>query len=362
MPSISPVLATQIIQICENPQFAQFLKIVKRADDSHSDQVCEPQLAKKNCLCFVSTKDQLGAALKGQASIVIALAKLEVDSIQFPNSVALFSAASISAAMVLILPLFDPKKSIFPVGIHPSASIDPSAKIGKAVHIGAFAVIGPKVQIGDYAIVAAQTVVEKSAQIGHHTLLHSHVFIGSRCIVGHHCEIHPHTSLGSDGFSYVQGPDQRRNKIPQLGIVVLEDFVEVGSQCAFDRATLGETRIGEGSKFDNLCHVAHNCRIGKNNVFAAGFAIAGSSEVGDNCTFAGGVLIADHVKVGSGIMVGGKAGITKDVSVPGAYTGYPLEPIKDGMKTIANLANLTKMRRQLHKITKLLGLKDEDGK
>jgi UDP-3-O-[3-hydroxymyristoyl] glucosamine N-acyltransferase len=360
MSSISPVSTSQINQICENPTFERYLKIVKRSDSAITEKVVEPQVAEPKTLCFVSTSEQIQAAIQGKASIIIAHDKLKLENLKLSENQALYSANNISAAMALILPLFDQKMALFPKGIHPMASVDPTAQIGKNVHIGAFAVVGPGAQIGDHAVVAAQTVVEKEAQIGAHTLLHSHVFIGTRCVLGKHCEIHPHSTVGSDGFGYVQGHDQRRHKIPQLGIVVLEDFVELGASCAIDRATLSETRIGEGTKFDNFCHVAHNCKIGRNNVFAAGFAIAGSSEVGDNCTVAGNVMVADHVKIGSGVLLGGKSGVTKDIPAPGAYTGYPLEPIRDGLKTTANLAHVTKMRKQILEIRKHLGLSDEE--
>ncbi len=360
MASKFQVSTSQINQISDNPAYASFIKILKRSDSAVCEKVCEPGSADSKSLCFVSTEAQLQAALSAKVSALVFLNQLkyEVDAQSSPPAV--YSAASISAAMALILPLFDHKKSLFPPGIHPSASVDPTAILGKDVHIGACAVIGPLAQIGDGSVIAAQSIVEQSAQVGVHTILHSQVFIGARCQVGDRCEIHPHTTIGADGFGYVLSPDGKRNKIPQLGIAILENDVEIGAQCAVDRATLGETRIGQGSKFDNFCHVGHNCKIGKNNVFAAGFAIAGSSEVGDNCTIAGGVLVSDHVKIGNQIVLGGKSGVTKDISGPAAFTGYPLQPLKDGLKTTANLIHLTGMRKQIAQIRRHLGLTDEE--
>ena len=261
-----------------------------------------------------------------------------------------------SAAMAVCLPLFDAKKSRFGQGVHATAQIHPTAKLGKNVAIDAFAVIGADAHIGDHCLIGAHTVVESGAKIGASTILHPHVFIGASSELGQSCEVHPHTSIGSDGFGFAQSPDGKRHKIPQLGKVILENFVEVGSGCAIDRATLSETRIGEGSKFDNHCHVAHNCTIGKHNVFAAGFMIAGSSQIGDGCSFGGGCVVADHVKIGNQCHFGGLSGVHNDVLQPGVYAGYPLQPLKDNMRTMANLVRLTEMRKQLAQVQKHLKL------
>ncbi|MEZ0392805.1 MAG: UDP-3-O-(3-hydroxymyristoyl)glucosamine N-acyltransferase [Pseudobdellovibrionaceae bacterium] len=359
MDSSTLISAEKIAQICLDPIFSTYLQIVKSSPQAKAKQVVEPSQTRPETLCFVSTPELLSQALKGHPSIIVALDQLLPSEIQIGEHQALFSTPNISAAMALVLPLFDQKLSRFPMGIHPTASVDPSARIGKDVRIGAFTVVGPDVEIGDSAVLASHVVVEKAARIGARTLLHSFVFVGANCSVGKLCEIHPHTCIGSDGFGFVQGKDQRRHKIPQLGTVVIEDLVEMGANCAVDRSTLGETRIGEGSKFDNLCHIGHNCRIGKNNVFAAGFLMAGSCQIGDNCMFGGSTVLSDHVTVGSSIVVGGRSAITKDTLKPGAYNGYPLEPFRDSLKTLANLTHLTSMRKQLTQIRRHLGLEKE---
>lgn len=354
------VSSEKISEISLNPTFSRYLQIVKRSDSARANRVVEPANAQPDSLVFVSTKDQLAAALGGHCSILIALDKLMPIEMQLGPHQALYTSPSISAAMALVLPLFDQKLSRFPMGIHPTAVIDPSAQIGKNVRIGAYSMIGAEAKIGDQAVIGSHVVVENGASVGNNSILHSFVFLGAHCEMGRYCEIHPHTTLGADGFGFVQGHDQRRHKIPQLGKVILEDFVEIGANCAVDRATLGETRIGEGTKFDNLCHVGHNCKIGKHNVFAGGFLIAGSSEIGDYCMFGGDSVVSDHVKIGNNMIIGGRSAITKDLTEPGAYTGYPLEPFRDGLKTISNFPNITKMRKQIAQIRKHLGLKDED--
>jgi UDP-3-O-[3-hydroxymyristoyl] glucosamine N-acyltransferase len=353
------VSAEKISEICSHTQFGSFLKLTKKVPGAQVNQAVEPSAAQPQSLCFISTEIHLEQALRGGASILIALEKLSIPDDALSENQALFRTPSIPAAMALILPFFDQKSRRFPEGIHPSASIASTASIGQSVRIGPFAVIGDHAIIEDGAWIGAHTVVETGAYVGTQSILHPHVFIGARCRIGKFCELHPHVTIGSDGFGYVQSPDLRRHKIPQIGVVVLEDFVEMGGNCVVDRATLGETRIGEGTKFDNLCHVAHNCKIGRHNVFAGGLFVAGSTEIGDNCMTGGTVVIADHVKVGNGITLGGRSAVTKDVLEPGAYTGYPLEPLKDGLKTIANLAQLTQMRKHIAQIRKHLGLKDD---
>lgn len=357
--SIPFVSAEKISEICSHPTFGKFLQIAKMSPRARANKAVEPHWAQKESLCFVSTTIHLDQALSGKASILVALDKLNLPENSLNEDQALFKTPSVSAAMALVLPYFDQKSRRFPEGIHPSASISPKARIGQNVRIGPFAVIGDDAQVGTDTWVGSHVVIETGAQVGDRTILHPHVFVGANCQIGNGCELHPHVTIGSDGFGYVQGPDLRRHKIPQIGIVVLEDFVEMGGNCVVDRATLGETRIGEGTKFDNFCHVAHNCKIGKHNVFAGGFFVAGSSEIGDNCMTGGNVAVADHVKLGNGIILGGRSAVTKDVMQSGAYTGYPLEPMKDGLKTIANLAQLTQMRKHIAQIRKHLGIKDD---
>ncbi len=352
----TPVSAVQISAICQHPAYGSLLKCLQARDQLTAEKVVEPTNASPNTLIFASTPDQLKQALAGNPSILVlqeALTKLPLD---FPG--ALYSTPSASAAMALILPLFETKKQRFES--HPSAIIDPTAKIGTGVKLGAYAVVGAHAIISDNCLIGSHVVVEKGAQIGAGTILHPQSFIGADCVLGKNCEIHPHTTIGADGFGFVQSPDLKRNKIPQIGIVVLGDNVEMGANCAVDRATIGETRIGEGTKFDNLCHVAHNCKIGKHNVFAAGFFVAGSSEIGDNCMVGGQAAVADHIKVGSNMIIGGRSGVTKDLETPGAYAGFPIEPMRDAVRTLANLPNLTQLRRQVAQIRKHLGLKDEE--
>ncbi len=329
--------------------------------DLFCNQVREPEQAVANSLCFVSDLTTLENAVQNKAAVIIINHKLKE---KIPNhlltpQLGLISVQNISLAMSTVLPLFDDKKQRFHQGIHATAIIASTAKLGKNISIGAYSVIGDNCQIADNTIIGSHVVIESMATLGSNCILHPFAFVGSRCQIGSFCEIHPHTTIGSDGFGFAPDQQNIRHKIPQIGIVVVEDNVEFGANCAIDRATLGETRIGKGTKFDNNCHIAHNCKIGQNNVFAAGFMMAGSSQVGNNCMFGGQAVVTDHVKVGDNVIVGGKAAVTKDTLTAGAYTGYPLEPIKDAMKTLVNMTHVTEMRKQLNEVRKHLNLEQE---
>lgn len=304
----------------------------------------------KGALVFVSTPELLKTSIDAGAGIIVAtpsaLQKKEIVA-SLKSHQALFSTPAINAAMAVLNPKFDTKAERWPPEISAQASIHPSAKIGKNVSIAPFAVVSENVVIGDGTRVGPNTVIEKNAKIGSKTYLHALVFIGADCEVGDECEIHPHTSIGSDGFGFATDENHINHKIPQLGKVIIEDRVEIGSNVAIDRATLHETRICAGAKLDNLIHFAHNCTVGPNSLIAAGFATAGSSKLGANFKCGGCVRMDHHVTVADNVSVGGNSVITKDITEPGSYVGFPLQPWKDGIRTLASLPSIPEMRKEL---------------
>lgn len=309
-------------------------------------------------LAFASKKEQLAVALERRPSILVIAKELSLPGAA-PEQTRVFKAANVGLAMSLLLPRFDTKDERFETGIHPSAVVHPTAQLGRNARIGPGAVIGPRVRLGDDVRVGAQTVIETGADIGARTTLHPLVFIGAHCRLGADCEVHPHTTIGSDGFSFAQDQSGASHKIPQLGIVVIGDRVEIGANCAFDRAAFGETRIGAGTKFDNLCHVAHNVRIGENCVFAGGFFVAGSSVIGDRFMCGGTVAIADHITVADGVVMAGRSATAQDIPAPGAYGGYPPQPLRESMKTLSSLPLLPQLRKDVTRILKHLGLEEK---
>lgn len=321
-------------------------------------RVLPPETCDSQCLVFVSKADQLEAALKAKAPIIVAHKSLAIPA---DSTATIFSAGSIQLAMGTILPLFDGKMNRFnqESKIHPTAIIHHTALLGDNVGIGPYVVIGEHAKIGHGVTVGASTVIECYAEVGDHSLLHPQVFLGAHCTVGAQCEIHPHSTIGADGFSFANTKEGLNKKIPQIGRVVIGNNVEIGANCAIDRAALTETKIGNGTKMDNNCHIAHNVQIGENCLIAAAFSIAGSSKIGNNFMCGGVVAVADHVNVCDRVIIAGRSVITNDITQPGQYGGYPLEPLRDSLKTLATSTHLTRIRKDLARVMKHLGLNAE---
>jgi UDP-3-O-[3-hydroxymyristoyl] glucosamine N-acyltransferase len=237
--------------------------------------------------------------------------------------------------------------------IHPSAEIDPSVVLEPGV------VIGAEVKIAADCRIMANTVIENGVSIQSKTIIHPNVVIGYNCQIGSEVVIESGSVIGSEGFGFAQDQARKSHTIPQTGIVVIEDRVRVGANCCIDRAAYGETRIGSGTKFDNLCHVAHNVQIGKDCLLTAMFVVAGSSKIGDRVIASGATGIIDHINVCNDVVLLHRAGVTKDVDKPGAYAGLPLQPMTDYMKNTSAMKSLNEMRKRLIALEKHLGIVSE---
>ena len=227
--------------------------------------------------------------------------------------------------------------------IHPSSIISSNAQIGKDVNISAGVIIQDGVSIGDGSSIGSNVVIETNTTIGKNCKIFSNVSLYHGITLGKNVIVHSGTSIGCDGFGYVTENDIHE-KIPQTGTVIIGDNVEIGSNCAIDRATIGNTIVGEMTKIDNLVHIAHNVKIGKGCLLTAGFAIAGSSEVGDYCTFAGQVGVAPHLKIGNRSIVAAKSGVTKSLKGNKIYAGYPAREIKEHNRRLALINEVEKLR------------------
>lgn len=193
-------------------------------------------------------------------------------------------------------------------------------------------------------------MVENDVSIGADVTLHAQVFIGHKSSIGNRVELHAGVKIGADGYAYVTQKNGQHLKIPQVGVVVIEDDVEIGANSCIDRAALETTRIGAGTKIDNLVHIAHNCQIGKNCLITAGFMTGGSSHFGDGMIAGGHVTVKDHTHIGSGVILGGFSCVTGDLTEPGLYSGYPARPIAEAFRILATQAYLPEMRKMLKKL------------
>ena len=194
------------------------------------------------------------------------------------------------------------------------AYIDPSAQIGKEVYIGEFVSIGPGTKIADKVKIFPNTVIGGNCKIGEDTIIYAGAKIYDDSIIGKECNIHAGVVIGSDGFGFAPQDDNNYRKVPQIGNVVIEDRVEIGSNTTIDRATLGSTIIRKGVKIDNLIQIAHNVEIGENTVIAAQTGISGSTKIGKNCMIGGQVGIIGHLVIADGVKIAAQAGIGKSIT------------------------------------------------
>ncbi len=242
------------------------------------------------------------------------------------------------------------------VGIDSLAFIDPSAKIGKDCYIGPFVAIAEGVEIGDGTVIHPHATIGRNAKVGSNTEIYSNAVIYHDCIVGNNCILHAGCVIGADGFGFAPTADGY-DKIPQIGIVTIEDNVEIGANTCIDRSTMGSTIIHKGVKLDNLVQIAHNVEVGQNTVMSAQVGVAGSSKVGEWCMLAGQVGIAGHLKVGDRTIFGAKAGLAGgNLAKKGGATlmGYPAVDHKKFAKNMAALNYLPDMMKEVAALKKEL--------
>ena len=232
-------------------------------------------------------------------------------------------------------------KRPMPSGISPQASVAQSAKLGNDVAVGAFTVIGDDVTIGDGTVIYPNVTIEPDTTIGSNCIVYPQVSIYAGSKIGDRCIIHSGVVIGSDGYGFATHGG-RHHKIPQIGIVRIENDVEIGAGTTIDRAALGETIIGEGTKIDNLVQIAHNVRVGKHCLLVSQVGIAGSTELGDYVVVAGQSGFAGHLKIGSGVQVAAKSAVLRDVPDNTKVMGSPAVPFREFARREAALKRLTK--------------------
>jgi len=267
-------------------------------------------------------------------------------------------------AVARALPLFFPPDG-HPSGIHPSATIAGSAQVDPTAHIGPNCVLGPDVHVGARSVLMSGNDLREGCRLGDDVCLFPNVVLYRRTHIGHRVTIHAGTVIGSDGFGYVLD-EGRHRKVLQLGNVVVHDDVEIGANAAIDRGTLGSTVIGEGTKIDNLVHVAHNVVIGKHCLIMGQVGFAGSTRLGDYVVVASQSGIADHLKLGNQAVVGAKSGVMRDVPDGGRVLGIPAAPDRQTKRQIIAMQHLPELlqrvrqlEKQVQELTVRCGCQDE---
>jgi len=276
---------------------------------------------------------------------------------------ALIRVENTDRAFSMAAELFYEKPPRPSIGIHPTAVVDDSVKLGENVSIGAHCVVEADVEIGDNTIISAHCFVGFKTKIGADCFFYPLVSIREFGQIGNRVIIHNGAVIGSDGFGYAVEKDGTRTKIPQLGVVIIEDDVEIGANVAIDRARFGKTKIGKGTKVDNLVQIAHNVVIGEHSVLCGQAGIAGSTTLGSRVILAGQSGIAGHLTISDGAIVGAQAGVMKDVPEKDFVMGSPAMPHLLAKKTVANMILLPKLKDRIKQLeARLTALESERSK
>jgi UDP-3-O-[3-hydroxymyristoyl] glucosamine N-acyltransferase len=238
-------------------------------------------------------------------------------------------------------------------GIDERANIHPTATLGLDVRIAAFVTVGPHARIGDGCVLYPGVYLGPGAAMGNHCTLHPNVTLYDETQLGDRVTVHAGASIGHDGFGYATH-EGAHHKIPQAGRVVIEDDCEIGACCAIDRATMGETRIGAGTKFSNLVAIGHGTTMGQHCLTVAQTGIAGSTTVGNYCVFAGQAGLVGHIHVGDGAQIGAQAGVTNDIPPGEKVWGTPALPLGEAKRAYGSVARLPEMRREIRRLQKQL--------
>jgi UDP-3-O-[3-hydroxymyristoyl] glucosamine N-acyltransferase len=273
----------------------------------------------------------------------VASGKIEATLIKVENAYEAF------ASLLRLVDQARPRKK----GIHPTAIIESTAKVGSEVYIGPYAYIGENCIIGDGCSIYPHVYIGDNTTIGINSILNPGVKVYHDCVIGQGCIVHAGSVIGGDGFGFAPQSENEYMKIPQLGNVVLEDFVEIGSNVTIDRATMGSTIIHRGVKLDNLIQIGHNVEVGENTVMAAQTGIAGSTKVGRNCMFGGQVGIAGHIKIANGSKIGAQGGILGDIKEENTVIiGSPAFEIKQFMRSSIVFKKLPELRMKIDTLEK----------
>lgn len=301
----------------------------------------------RGAISFLSNPKYTHYIYDTQSSIVLVNDDLELEK---PVKTTLIRVKNAYDSVAKLLQLYQsslPRKT----GTSPTAFISDKAKIGKNCYIGAFAYIGDGVEIGDNTQIHPHAVIEDGVKIGNECIIYPNVTIYKGCRLGNSVTIHAGTVIGADGFGFAPNADGY-DKIPQIGIVTIEDNVEIGANTCVDRSTMGTTIIHKGVKLDNLVQIAHNVEVGENTVMSAQVGVAGSTKIGSWCMFGGQVGISGHISIGDKTFLGAQSGVPGNIKGDQTLIGTPPTEPKAYFKSIAMTRRLPELYKQINELQK----------
>ena len=329
-------------------QIAQFVQGVIEGDENATvNTFAKIEDGKPGAISFLSNPKYTHYIYDTESSIVLVDKSVELEK---PTKATLIKVDNAYECVAKLLQLYEsmkPKKT----GIDSLAFISPSAKIGENVYIGAFAYIGANVVIGDGCQIYPNVVICENAKVGNDCLFYPNVTIYHDCHIGNRVTLHAGSVVGSDGFGFAPS-ENGYDKIPQIGIVTIEDDVEIGANTCIDRSTMGSTYVRKGVKLDNLVQIAHNTDIGANTVMSAQVGIAGSTKVGQWCMFGGQVGIAGHITIGNKVFLGAQSGVPSSLKDNQTLIGTPPMEKLPYFKSQAIFQKLPDLYKQIQKLQK----------
>ena len=303
---------------------------------------------KPGTLTFLANPKYTHYIYDTEASIVLVNNDFKAE---YPIKATLIRCFNAYAALALLLDMVEkakPKK----VGIEQMSHISQSATLGENVYVGSFAYISDYAKIGDNTKIYPQTYIGENVTIGQNTTIYPGAKIYQGCIIGNDCIIHAGAVIGSDGFGFAPEADGSYKKIPQMGIVIIEDNVEIGANTTIDRAVMDATIIHKGVKLDNLIQIAHNVEIGENTAMAAQVGVSGSTKIGKQCMLGGQVGLGGHITIGDNVNIGAQSGIISNIKPNAKILGSPAIPVKDFFKSSIIFPKLPDIYRQLAQLQK----------
>lgn len=329
-------------------QIAELIKGRVEGDkDAKVSSFAKIEEGHEGAISFLSNKKYLHYIYETKSSVVLVDESLVLERNVNCTLIRVKSAYEAVAQLLQLYESMKPRKR----GISDLAFIDPTATIGKDCYIGPFAYVGPKCVIGDNSIIHPHAALGDNVIVGKNTEIHSNAVIYHDCKVGNRCILHAGCVIGADGFGFAPS-ENGYDKIPQIGIVTIEDDVEIGANTCVDRSTMGSTFIRNGVKLDNLVQIAHNTDIGANTVMSSQVGVAGSTKVGEWCMFGGQVGISGHITIGNKVMLGAQSGVPGSIKDGQQLIGTPPMEMRSYFKSQAIFRRLPEMYNEINKLRK----------
>lgn len=329
-------------------QIAELIKGRVEGDkDAKVSSFAKIEEGHEGAISFLSNKKYLHYIYETKSSVVLVDESLALERNVNCTLIRVKSAYEAVAQLLQLYESMKPRKR----GISDLAFIDPTATIGEDCYIGPFAYVGPKCVIGDNSIIHPHAALGDNVIVGKNTEIHSNAVIYHDCKVGNRCILHAGCVIGADGFGFAPS-EKGYDKIPQIGIVTIEDDVEIGANTCVDRSTMGSTFIRNGVKLDNLVQIAHNTDIGANTVMSSQVGVAGSTKVGEWCMFGGQVGISGHITIGNKVMLGAQSGVPGSIKDGQQLIGTPPMEMRSYFKSQAIFRRLPEMYNEINKLRK----------